>query len=248
MTLQRIAPLLVVLLFAPALRGQETAPATSDAESRARAAFEEGRQLRVQGRWEEACKRFKLAHATFATGGTALSFADCEERAGRVEAARDLYLFILRDPRSASNAQRLAIARERLDALDRGPAPKRQVAKRAAPKPGPARSTPAPAAVSNPVPGAIVMGLGGAALVAGLIVGGIAWSEMNEVKDACPGDVCPPERKADADSAQNKGIAADVCLGVGGTAAVVGLVMLLTLESEPDAPIEMTAGGVQLRF
>ena len=57
------------------------------------------------------------SHETFATGGTALSFADCEERHANLASAKSLYEFILSDPKSASNEARLEAARLLIAAL-----------------------------------------------------------------------------------------------------------------------------------
>lgn len=225
-------------------------------ESRARALFEEGVALREAAKWEEACVKFQAAHETFATGGTALSYADCEERHGNNANAKTLYEFILADPKSASNEERLAAARVRLDAVNK--LLEEEAKKKPTPtvEPGPivprkpdAPATPSTKTKMNPVPGGVLLGVGGAILATGGILGGVALAGIGAVKDACDGNVCPKDKEADADQAKALGIGADVCFGVGGAAAITGLVLLFTVRSNVEGgAVTPTANGFLVRF
>jgi hypothetical protein len=84
----------------------------------------------------------------------------------------------------------------------------------------------------NPVPGAVVMGIGGATLIVAGVLAGLAKSELDSALELCEGNVCPASQESSVESARGKAIGADVCFGIGGAAVVTGLILLFTIESE----------------
>ena len=77
--------------------------------------------------------------------------------------------------------------------------------------------------------GPIVMGVGGAALLAGIITGIVALDQASTLHSRCGGSVCPPsEASAVSDISLVSG-ATDVLIFAGGGAVVAGLILTLVL-------------------
>jgi len=101
--------------------------------------------------------------------------------------------------------------------------------------------------------GPIVLAVGGAAAVAGLVLGGLALAREGDLSARCPDDVC-------ADSAENRSLHDEMVLlaglsdgfVIGGVAvAAAGLVLTLVLVEESDSAVEAACTpsgcGVALR-
>ncbi|MCC6877833.1 MAG: hypothetical protein IT378_26215, partial [Sandaracinaceae bacterium] len=100
-------------------------------------------------------------------------------------------------------------------------------------------STSSGAAIS-PI-GPIVLGVGGAVLVAGVIVGAIALAEDGALGAACPSRVgCPPDLMSRSSSMTALAATADALLVLGAAAAITGLVLTLTL-TEGGGEVPATA-------
>lgn len=84
--------------------------------------------------------------------------------------------------------------------------------------------------------GPIVMGIGGAALIPGLIVVGVAFAQDQDLRSRCPTQVgCDPAiPDDDVESTRNLGIAGDVTWIAGAAVALTGLVLTLVLEETDD--------------
>ena len=82
----------------------------------------------------------------------------------------------------------------------------------------------------------IVMGVGGALVVAGAITGGLALSTQSSLSERCGADGgCPAGFEADRDMGRTLALATDVMLPVGLVAAATGVVLLFVLdEGSPD--------------
>lgn len=80
----------------------------------------------------------------------------------------------------------------------------------------------------------VVIGVGGAALVAGTVMGVMALAKESDFNDK------PTEDSADA--GERLALFTDVAFGVGAVAVITGLVLLLT-EEEPRGEDEMAGGG-----
>ncbi|MBX3275788.1 MAG: PEGA domain-containing protein [Sandaracinaceae bacterium] len=98
----------------------------------------------------------------------------------------------------------------------------------------PAGSRRADTTESIPVYGPILLGIGGAALLAGGIVGGVALNEDAAFRTACPDlTACPPDTQPQFEAMRLLAGASDTLLVAGSITAIVGLILTLTLrESE----------------
>jgi hypothetical protein len=93
------------------------------------------------------------------------------------------------------------------------------------------------------VPGLVLVTTGGAALVAGGIVGAVALEKKSDVRESlpedCQGTTCPVSKKdeieAEADKARHLGTLANVLLIGGGAAAAVGFGFLIWGSEEAPA-------------
>ena len=79
----------------------------------AQALFEDGRSLLSQGSLELACGKLEESYRLDPGVGTLLSWADCEERRGRMTTAWELWLEAASEARSAKQPDREALARGR---------------------------------------------------------------------------------------------------------------------------------------
>jgi tetratricopeptide (TPR) repeat protein len=221
-----LALAVLALGLGPRDAGADQAAATTDAQARSRALFDEARALAEQGRFAEACPLFEASHKLNATGGTALQLANCLERTGELERAHSLYTAIANDPKE-ENAERVRIARERARALEKRTAKRADVAAPPSRDAGAAPSEPRTEGPSaTEVGGWVSLGLGGAALALGAVFGALALSEAAAVKDACVGSVCPTREEANADAATAKGWVANIALPVGVVGVGVGILLL----------------------
>ncbi|MBZ0119144.1 MAG: hypothetical protein K8H88_19265, partial [Sandaracinaceae bacterium] len=111
-------------------------------------------------------------------------------------------------------------------------------AARALGDPGLASST---AGTSISPVGPVVLAAGGAALLAGVIVGAIALAEDGALGTACPSRVdCSPDLMSRSSTLTALAATADVLLAVGAAAAITGLVLTLAL-SEGGGDVPATA-------
>lgn len=83
----------------------------------AQALFEQGKELIAAGRHAEACTKFDESQRLDPGIGTQFNLADCYERVGRFASAYALYVDVAAHSKTAGQAQREAVARERAEAL-----------------------------------------------------------------------------------------------------------------------------------
>ncbi|MEZ4336552.1 MAG: tetratricopeptide repeat protein [Sandaracinaceae bacterium] len=93
--------------------------------------------------------------------------------------------------------------------------------------------------------GPILLGVGGAALIAAAIVGGAAVAQSDSVRSMCSGGVCPGDLRDDADGVESLAIATDVLWVSGLLIAGTGLVLTLVLTEGGD-DTAATAPSVRL--
>jgi hypothetical protein len=88
----------------------------------------------------------------------------------------------------------------------------------------------------NMAPAAVLYGVGGAALIAGGVLGGLAFKQTSDTEDLCGGKTCPPQYADDIALAQDYGTASTVLFAVGGlgVAAAVILTFTVGLDSSDD--------------
>lgn len=103
------------------------------------------------------------------------------------------------------------------------------------------------------LPGAIVLGVGGAVLAVGAILGGVSLAKVGDLEEACPDKECGPDQQPTIDSVEDLGNASTALFVVGGAAAATGVVLLIVrpgggtdAESSAVAPL-IGPGFVGLR-
>ena len=71
------------------------------------------------------------------------------------------------------------------------------------------------------------IGVGASLLIAGAVTGGIALSIKNELEEACPNGICPPEKRDRKQTKDALMISCDVLLAAGAVAGGVGIGLLI---------------------
>jgi hypothetical protein len=74
----------------------------------------------------------------------------------------------------------------------------------------------------------VSLGVGAAGLAVGGVLGFLTIQKHKDLKDQCPGDVCPPDQRDNYDSAKTLGNVSTVAFGVGGVGVVLGTVLFFT--------------------
>jgi hypothetical protein len=119
------------------------------------------------------------------------------------------------------------------------------------PPPLPPPDPPPPAPEPEPgsiVPGAVLLGLAGAAVVVGAATWGAALSKAGEVKERCTGDVCLPADQETADQAIVLSHVATGSFAVAAAAGVVGVVLVIVRPGGEDAGGAITIGPASVGF
>ncbi len=81
-----------------------------------------------------------------------------------------------------------------------------------------------------------MLGVGGAAIVASLITGGVALDQSNQLATRCTDFVCDPSDAALIESADTLSITTDVLFFTGLGVAALGVVLALVLDQNETAP------------
>ena len=90
--------------------------------------------------------------------------------------------------------------------------------------------------------GPVVLAVGGAALLAGVVIGAVSLVQDADFRDACDDlTMCPTALRPQYDEMRAFSTAADVLLVAGGAVAVLGLVLTLTLTDGEDEPVAASA-------
>lgn len=115
----------------------------------------------------------------------------------------------------------------------------------------PAPSLPAAAAEEGLHPSVpILLAVGGAGLLTGVITGSVAWSQVGELEAGCPSGRCPPPMHDLLATHQALGAASTAMFVIGGASALAGgIVWLVQASSTTDAPpvkAGLTLGGVTI--
>jgi hypothetical protein len=74
----------------------------------------------------------------------------------------------------------------------------------------------------------VALGVGGAAVVTGGVLGFLTIQKHRDLKQQCPNDTCSPQQQQDIDSAKRLGNFSTVAFGIGGAGLVLGTVLLFT--------------------
>ncbi len=209
--------MMAVALSAPARAQDAEEVGSRDAE--ARSLFDAGMQAYAGGRYDEALRHFQHSYELSGRSGLLYNIATAAERSREDETALRAYEeYLEQEPDTRRREQ----VETRIRAL------RESIANR----PPPA----APSSSISPV-GPILLGVGGAAVVAGVITGFFALGDEGELARLCGGDLCAgtAENRALHDRMLAFALATDVLLVAGGVVAALGLVLTLVLREESPA-------------
>lgn len=96
------------------------------------------------------------------------------------------------------------------------------------------------------VVGVVAMGVGIAAVGAGVVPAVMSQNEESELEPSCPGGTCPPAKSEELSAAEDKALLANILFIGGGVVAATGLTLFLVdVLGEEDA--EESASAVHLR-
>jgi hypothetical protein len=106
------------------------------------------------------------------------------------------------------------------------------------PAPAPPPEGPPPTVVA----GAVLLGLGGAALVVGAVTGGLALSITGDIEDNCVDGHCLASDQDEGDRAATLATAATVSFVIAGVAAAAGITLMVVPYATSDEPGAWSAG------
>lgn len=204
--------------------------------SNARTIFEQAEADYSAGRFLDAATGYERSYALLVEAGretaplVLFNIASSYDRAGRRAEARAAYQRFIDEARPGLEGvgDRIEQARARVVVL--GPEP-------ATPPDGPTtdgRVEPPPASGGGISPvGPILLAAGGALVVAGLVVGGVALGRDGDLGTACPSrQACPAELRSDYDEVRTLALAGDVLWIGGAVVAATGLVLTFVLPGD----------------
>ncbi len=110
-------------------------------------------------------------------------------------------------------------------------------------------ATPPPQSAMPPrwIAGGLLLGLGGASLVAGTVSGALSLAKEGELESACPGAVCAPSLQDDLDQVNLLANVSNTTLALGAASAIAGLLVIVLVDDSPAevqvGPTAVTIGG-----
>lgn len=212
----RLLPLALALLVAsPAYAQQER-------DERARLHFESGRSYFAEGAYERALQEFEQAYALSPRTAMLFNVGTTLERLGLWERAADAFAQYLREtpdePNRDTLERRVENLRARAARRDAPPDPTPD------PTPGPTPARSSGGGDGLVLGGIVSLGVGGAALIAYAIFGGLTLAEQGRIEEGCGRTrTCTPAQVADMDTFA---LAADIMWPIGLAAAAAGGVLL----------------------
>lgn len=232
--------LLVALGSSAAVQAQES---DSDDSTRARELYLEGDRFYREGRYEQAVEAFREAYELSERPQLLYNMANAYERLNRLREAGDaLEQYLPHAPAEDRSAveSRLTALRARMEAQEANASGDDQeedgVRDRERPPPPQPRSP-------DVVGPAVLLGLGGASLVAAGLMGAFALVLSDSTATSCMDvgarTLCSEGARANVESAQGLALATDITWAAGAALAGIGLVWLiveLTSSSGGDAP------------
>jgi tetratricopeptide (TPR) repeat protein len=230
-------------MAAVAVGGQAQAQAEDDGAA-ARALFEQGRTAYERELFTEAEDDFLAAYEAMAPDDPRrplilLNVAQAIERqGGRDEDALEAWRRFEREARDVADASVLLRASERIRELEarlrRRTHEEEEVDDETEVSPAVEAPPPEEPGFSPHWSGIVVTGVGGAAILAGAIVGIAGLAKKSSVLDMCEGTVCAPEARDDADRLDGLALGADLLLWPGLALAAAGVVLMFTVSSADD--------------
>jgi tetratricopeptide (TPR) repeat protein len=241
-----------VLLGTLALWGTSPVAAQADEDGReaeARQAFLEGREHFEDERFRLAVESFRRAYALLEEVGSPMAptilynvATALDELPGHQVEARDTYRRFLDEAPEGDDPELHRTVEMRIRELDMSI--EEQVTLDAdtdveAPRP---EAEGQPAEESMSIVGPIVAAGGGALLITGAILGGIALGQGNDIEEACPElSGCSPALQSDYDQMRTRSVTADVLIFGGLAIAAVGAVLMFTLKDGANEDVSVGA-------
>ncbi len=255
-------------------------PATSRADdaATAKAAYEQGKQLFAEGKYEEAIEKFTESYNLSTEPNLLFNLAKCAEQLGDADRAIAYYEVYLEELPDAPDAEEIRKQMALLESGEFKPAPASPPPEETPPEPvEPAQTAPAAPRQEKSVTAEefykselekkqrepfwpqLTIGLGGMVVAGGVITAVLAHKEYKALKVTCK----PECTDDDLSTARGLAVATDVQIFLGGAATVAGLVGFFVLkrraekrETPKEAPTErhptisLVPGGlaVQGRF
>ncbi|RZO64912.1 MAG: hypothetical protein EVA89_03360 [Sandaracinaceae bacterium] len=221
----------------------------SPASRDARQAFEEGRAHFDDRRYLLAAEAFERAYASMREAGLSNAWmilfnvgTSLDEIRGREQDARDAYVGYLEGAIAAGDQSdsRITLAQSRIRELEL-----RLEAAGARPRAAGTETSVSPV-------GPIVLGAGGALLLASAISAAVLAVENDALLSTCADGVCPASSREHAESVQGIAVATDVLWVSGAAVAGTGLALTLLLrDASADTPVSAGCGpsecSVQIR-
>lgn len=220
--------LLLTALGTPAAAQEEAAHEEEpvDTQASAREAFESGRAAFAAGRFDEAVAQFRRAHGISGRFELLYNIGQSEVRLGHdAEAIAAFEGFLRLAPAGHDNRAEVEERLASLSALAAQAAP-RDPSVVDAPPPQP-EPRPEPASVRSPlvVPGAVVLAVGVAGVVAAVVLGGVTLAKDQALADRCGDDgTCAP---SEVEPIDRLALATDITLGASAGVALLGGVLLM---------------------
>ncbi len=231
----------------------ETPPtkSTADSDEEAKRLFEEGDAAYAAGKYALAIAAFEKAYALSGRPGLLFNLANAHERLGDLQAAKDQLVAYLPDCRPGEADAihgRIAALDQRIEAAAASPPGESEPTPETEPAPQPAPTNedvpdpvpmPVPATTSDDfsgmqIGGFVMLGLGGAGLVVGSVLGGLALGARGDAEDNCIDAVCSEAGDSAVARDTDLSLAADVTFGVSGAIVVAGVVMVVAGAFEED--------------
>lgn len=234
-----LAPILLLALSGHA-RAQDGDPRVVEA----RAHFERGEQHYASSQYALAAQEFQLSHellraANHQNAGMVLFNVgrSLQELGGHDAEAREAYAgFLAEAPVNAETQEMIRTAQGHMRELDARLAGSGGQGASAAPPPS--RSS----GGISPI-GPILLGVGGAALISGLVMVGVAYGQDQDHIGACPERIgCDEALRSDVDATRGLAIAGDVVWIAGAAIAAIGLVLTFVLQegaSNAEASLDL---------
>jgi tetratricopeptide (TPR) repeat protein len=194
--------------------------------------------------WEDAYRRDCSKHQML------LNLARAYELNGnRKQAVMALETFVAREPNAPDKPQitrRIEVIKKQIDSEEAAAAQQQPATTEPSPQdqatqpttPTPASNEPPPGEEgSRPIAPLIVVGVGGALLIGGTVLGVVSASDVDEFASHCDNPEqrtgCPDDEVDDANSARNRQTMGVVIAGIGGAAVVGGLIWYFVSPREP---------------